>query len=88
MSSYLEKVRDICMDLINESNAIIEDVRSLARIQSGLRYRETINSQSIAHVVSGLKLQGAHSYQQCWVFLPWEFHDFRFDDAQRRAPSA
>lgn len=58
---YLEKVRDIRVDLVNDSNAIAEDSCSLIGMQSGLDKMWNAHGQYIAAMSLGLgELQGVN----------------------------
>lgn len=50
---YLEEVRNIRMDLIDDSNAIAKDSRSLIGMQGGLEKRWNAHDQYIAALAWG-----------------------------------
>lgn len=69
---YLKPVGDVGINLIDETDAVAEDVGSLTGLQIGLidERRQRVSAGG----VEGQRCQVSQSYQQGWILLPRELH--------------
>jgi hypothetical protein len=75
--SYLEKVRDVGMDLVDDSNAVAEDSCSLSGVESGLDMREnpTISMrQSTGKIREQHTSSAGYSCRESSMVSSWPSH--------------